>query len=134
MVKVKLSHILLGLAAIALILLIWRINAASALAESSLSRQNTVALAERIIRLRSEWEDNQAAKSRAQALFDEDAFKGRGVARQSAQGIKAEYKNLDAQALNRLTRALFESPVAIKTFSAERKGDQAADVSLEIAW
>jgi hypothetical protein len=134
MVRVNLRYILLALAAIALILLIWRVGALSALNEASLARQNTAAFAERITKLRSEWENNQAAKSRAQAVFNEDIFKQRGNAQQSAQGIKAEYKNLDAQALARLTRALFESPVPVKTFSVERKGDQAADIALEIAW
>ncbi|MDR0664146.1 MAG: hypothetical protein LBF86_01305 [Helicobacteraceae bacterium] len=134
MVAIKLWRILLALLAITLILLIWRFGAASALNEASLERDNVAAFAERITRLRSEWEGNQAARSRAQALFGEDIFKQRGIAQQSAQGIKAEYKDLDAQALSRLTRALFESPIQIKTFTVERKSDQGADVYLEIAW
>ncbi|MDR2152470.1 MAG: hypothetical protein LBO72_06590 [Helicobacteraceae bacterium] len=134
MVKFGLWRILLALCAIALVALIWRISAASAFNEASGSYQETAAIAERIARLRSEWENNQAAKARAQALFAEEVFKQRGSAQQSAQGIKAEYKDLDAQALSRLTRALLESPILIKTFQVERKSDQGADVHLEIAW
>jgi hypothetical protein len=125
---------LAALAAIVVVLFIWRINAAAALAEADESRKNVAAYADRIGRLRAEWENNQAAKSRTQAIFNEEFLKRSGSALQSAQGIKAEYKNLDAQALSRLTRALFESPVPLKSFSVERKGDQAADASLEIVW
>ncbi|MDR1912657.1 MAG: hypothetical protein LBQ52_09995 [Helicobacteraceae bacterium] len=134
MVRVKLWHILTALCAALFILLLWRVAAKNALIEARLENQKIAQTAERIVRLRSEWESSQAVKSKAQTLFNDEALKQRGNAQQNAQGIKAEYRNLDATALSRLTRTLLESPIPLKSFSAERKGDQSADVSLEIVW
>ncbi|MDR2904850.1 MAG: hypothetical protein LBU73_02735 [Helicobacteraceae bacterium] len=134
MPPIKKSYILAALAALLAVLFIWRLQAESDLAKSAAARNEASRAADKISRLRASWEGNQAARSRVQSLLNEDSFRAKGNAQITQQGLKAEYKDLDANQISRLSRAVFEQPIQVKTFSIERKNDETADLSLEIVW
>ncbi|GHS87033.1 hypothetical protein FACS189487_02390 [Campylobacterota bacterium] len=131
---VKFWHIILALVVVLLALIFWRVEAENSMREAVEKRDEAAFYAEKIGRLRSSWENNQAVKQKTQQLFGEEPFKSLGNTQITQQGLKAELKNLDAQMINRLTRQILEQPVQIKSFAIERKGDEAADISLEIVW
>jgi predicted negative regulator of RcsB-dependent stress response len=133
-VRLKLFWILAAFGLLLAALFIWRQYANAELESVKEQSAQMLSRIETISRLRNEWEKNPSARSRLENLFNSDSYKRLGTISASANGVKAELSSLDARLLNHLTRQLFESPVVVKTFVVTRKGDEAADVSLEIVW
>ncbi|MDR0746310.1 MAG: hypothetical protein LBE89_00260 [Helicobacteraceae bacterium] len=134
MVIGKFTKILIALLLLLCALFIVRASMQSSLDETAERFQAVEAAVRSITRLRLEWEGGGASRSSVSNLFASESYKKLGVFVQTPQGIKAEFKGMNAQTFAYLMRQIFESRTIVKAMRVDRRGDEAVDLTLEIVW
>lgn len=115
-------------------LFIMRMSAISDLAAASEAHAKTAVGISRISRLKAEWDNNAAVKTRVNNLFASEAVRKLGSVQTTQTGLKIELRELDTQTFTQIMRQLLETAVAIKTLDIKRKSDESVDLALEIVW